>query len=641
MCGIAGQVWHDSTRSVDSVLLRRMSGVLRHRGPDDEGLWIGEGVGLAHRRLSIIDLSPRGHQPLANEDGSVQVVFNGEIYGFESIRDQLIARGHTFHSESDTEILVHLWEDEGPAMVARLTGMFAFAIWDTRSRTLFAARDRLGKKPFFYRFDERGLAFASEPRALFVDRQVRAEADPHALGDYLTFGYVPGAASAFKGLHKLPPAHTLLLHDSKLTVERYWSIHYRPKLVRPAAELLEELDNLIDDAVRIRMRSDVPLGALLSGGIDSSLVVAHMVRAGMGRIRTFSIGFEEQAYDESPHAAAVARHLGTEHHELIVRPDAAAMLPRIVWHHGEPFADSSALPTFLLAEMTRNSVTVALGGDGGDESFAGYDRYLMARVAGLVDILPRGLRAAVARVAAGLVPQGAAPKSLPYRARRFLEVLARSPVRRYAAWIAFFDAEAKQDLCTPEFLESLGGRDSLDQLDALVAASDGSNLVERLQHADAAMYLPDDLLVKVDNASMAHSLEVRSPLLDHRIVEFAAALPSGMKLHWLTKKLALRKLLRGVLPDAIIDRPKMGFGVPIDHWLRHELRDFAYDTLLSAQALGRGYYRGERVRQMLDRHVSNEKADHYRIWNLLMLELWHREFIDGEVSLEPPGGWLR
>ncbi len=641
MCGIAGQVWHDPTRPIDADLLRRMSAVLRHRGPDDEGVWTAPGVGLAHRRLSIIDLSPRGHQPLANEDGTVRIVFNGEIYGFAALRERLMAAGHTFHSESDTEVLVHLWEDEGPGMVTHLTGMFALALWDARSRTLFAARDRLGKKPFFYRADGRGLAFASEPRALLLDPEVRAEADTDALGDYLTYGYVPGASSAFRGIRKLAPAHTLCLRDGKLAIERYWTIRHQPRARASKADLLAELGTLLEDAVRVRMRSDVPLGALLSGGIDSTLVVALMARAGMGRIQTFSIGFEEAAYDESPHAARVAQHLGTDHHERIVRPDVAAILPRLVWHHGEPFADSSALPTFMLAEMTRQSVTVALGGDGGDESFAGYDRYLMAQVAGWADVLPRSWRAALARAAAALVPRGAVPKSLPYRAGRFLEVLARTPVRRYAAWVAFFDEEAKRELCTPTFLETLGERDALDRLDALVAGSDGTTLVERLQDADALMYLPDDLLVKVDIASMAHSLEVRSPLLDHRVVEFAAALPPALKLGGFTKKVALRRLLRGLVPDSIIDRPKMGFGVPIDRWLRSELRDFAYDTLLSSRALDRGYFRREAMVQMLDRHVSNEKADHFRLWNLLMLELWHGEFIDGPISLEPPGGWLR
>jgi asparagine synthase (glutamine-hydrolysing) len=637
MCGIAGKVWHDGSRPVEPDLLARMAASIRHRGPDDEGIWTAPGVGLVHRRLAVIDLSPRGHQPMASADGALHIVFNGEIYNHRELRRELAARGRTFRSDSDTEVLLHLYEEDGVGMLERLRGMFAFAIWDARTRTLFAARDRLGKKPFHYLHDGEKFLFASEPRAILRDPAVSAAPDGRAIGHYLTFGYVPGAHSALRGFNKLPPAHYLLLRDGALDVRRYWDVRFLPKRREPEAELEARLIDLLEESVRLRMISDVPLGALLSGGVDSSLVVALMKRVGAGTVRTFSIGFEEPRYDELPHARAVANHLGTEHEELVVRPDAAALVPRLVWHYGEPFADSSALPTFLLSEMTRRSVTVALGGDGGDESFAGYDRYRATALAGISDVLPQVVRRAVADAAARIAVTGT-PKSLPYRAHRFLEVLSRDPRRRYAAWIVYFDQQRKLDLCTPEYLEAHGGFDSLDLLDEAFARSDAPSVVEGAQHFDLQHYLPDDLLVKVDVASMAHALEVRSPLLDHHVVEFAASLPERLKMRGLVQKRILKRISRDLLPSGILERRKMGFGVPIDRWLRRELRDMAGDVLLSPRAQQRGYFRPERVRALFEDHVSGRAVEHFRLWNLLMLELWHREYVDQPVSAEPPGG---
>ena len=637
MCGIAGKVFHDGSRPVERDLLARMAASIRHRGPDDEGIWTAPGVGLVHRRLAVIDLSPRGHQPMASADGTRHIVFNGEIYNHRELRRELESAGHAFVSDSDTEVLLQLHERHGVDMLDHLRGMFAFAIWDARTRTLFAARDRLGKKPFHYLHDGERFLFASEPRAILLDPSVTAAPDGDAIGHYLTFGYVPGARSALRGLAKLPPAHYLLLRDGRLDVRRWWDVRFLPKRTESEPELEARLLHLLDESVRLRMISDVPLGALLSGGVDSSLVVALMTRAGAGRVRTFSIGFEEERYDELPYARVVARHLGTEHEDLVVRPDAAALVPRLVWHYGEPFADSSALPTFLLSEMTRRSVTVALGGDGGDESFAGYDRYRAAMLAGFSDVLPRFVRRAVAGAAAPFAVAGG-PKSLPYRAHRFLEVLSRDPRRRYAAWIVYFDLQRKLELCTPEYLEAHARQDSLDLLDEAFARSDAPSLVEGAQHFDLQLYLPDDLLVKVDVASMAHALEVRSPLLDHRVVEFAASLPERLKLRGRVQKRILKRISRDLLPPSILERRKMGFGVPIDRWLRNELRDMAGDVLLSPRALQRGYFRPERVRALFEGHVSGRTVEHFRLWNLLMLELWHREYVDQPVSIEPPGG---
>jgi asparagine synthase (glutamine-hydrolysing) len=635
MCGIAGQLFHDPSRPVDPALIGRMIYTLRHRGPDDEGVWSEGAVGLGSRRLAVLDLSPRGHMPMTNEDGSLRIVFNGEIYNFLELRDGLRAKGHVFRSDADTETILHLYEEKGPTLLEDLRGMFAFALWDARRRTLFAARDRLGKKPLFYRHDERAFTFGSEPKAILQDPDVRAEVDPLAIHHYLTYGYVPSPFVAFRGMRKLPPAHYLTVKDGRLEVRRYWSLRYAPKHAAREEDLADELLGLLEESVRLRMVSDVPLGALLSGGLDSSLVVALMRRLTSGTVRTFSIGFDHPDYDELAYARQVADRFATEHHELVVKPDAAATVPRLVWHYNEPYADSSALPSFHLCAMARRSVTVALGGDGGDELFAGYDRYLAAAIAGRLDVLPAALRGALARGVHALAPLGS-PKSAIYRLGRFLDGLPLAPVARYARWLFIFDHDGKAALYADEFAAQVASVDSLDVLAEAYARSDAPDFVEATLDADLQLFLPDDLLVKMDIASMACSLEVRSPLLDHRVVEFAARLPRRMKLRGLVQKHLLRRVMRGVLPEAVLSRKKMGFGVPIDHWLRGELREMAYDVLLDRRALARGYFRVEAVRRLLDEHVSGRAFHHHRLWSLLMLELWHRTFVDQPCPLEMP-----
>ena len=635
MCGIAGQLFHDPSRPVDPAVIRRMTDTLRHRGPDDEGVWSDGAVALGSRRLAVIDLSPRGHMPMTNEDGSLRVVFNGEIYNFQELRDELQAKGHVFRSDSDTEAILHLYEEHGPDLLARLRGMFAFALWDAPRRTLLVARDRLGKKPLFYVHDERGFVFGSEPKALLQAPGVAAEVDPVAIHHYLTYGYVPSPFAAFRGMQKLPPAHYLTVRDGRLDVRRYWSLRYGPKHTADEGTLADELLHLLEESVRLRMISDVPLGALLSGGIDSSLIVALMRRQTSGTVRTFSIGFDQPAYDELAFARQVAERFETEHHELVVKPDAAAILPRLVWHYNEPYADSSALPSFHLCAMARQSVTVALAGDGGDELFAGYDRFLATALAARFDVLPAALRAGLARGVRALAPQGS-PKSTIYRLGRFLDGLSLAPVQRYAGWLSVFDGPGKQALYSDDFAAQLAGNDSLDLLAEAYRRSDATDFVEATLDTDLQMFLPDDLLVKMDIASMACSLEVRSPLLDHRVVEFAARLPRRMKLRGLVQKHLLKRIMRGVLPEPILQRKKMGFGVPIDHWLRGELREMAYDVLLDRRALSRGYFRADALRRLLDEHSSERAFHHHRLWSLLMLELWHRMFIDQGCPLEVP-----
>ena len=634
VCGIAGKLYLDLCQTPDRELMNRMTAALLHRGPDDEGVWIGEGVGLGSRRLAILDLSDRAHQPMTNEDGTLWIVFNGEVYNFPTLRQELVDRGHVFRSRGDTETILHLYEDEGVNCLGRLRGMFAFAIWDTKRRTLFVARDRLGKKPLHYWADDKTLLFASEPRAILQDPAVPVEPDAQGIHRFLTYGYVPGPYSAFRGMRKLPPAHYLLVERGRPSLHRYWSLHYQPKRRAAEGELAEELLAHLEEAVRLRLVSDVPLGAFLSGGIDSSAVVALMRKLVSGRLRTFSIGFDSPEYDELPYARQVARLFETDHHEFVVRHDAAAMLPRLVWHYNEPFADSSALPSFALCEQARQVVKVALNGDGGDEAFLGYDRYLAVALSGWYDWIPTAVRRAAAR-GVGLLP-GGSPKSALYRARRFAEALALEPRRRYARWLTLLTAQQKEELYTDDFLAQVGGADPLDLLEAAYDASDAACFLEAAVHSDVQLYLPDDLLVKMDIASMAHSLEVRSPFLDHRVMEFAASLPRSLKLKGCTQKFLLKKVLRGVLPDAVLRRPKMGFGVPIDHWLRGDLREMAYDVLLDERARQRGYFRPQTVRRYLDEHVQRRAHHHFRLWGLLVLELWHRMFIDQPPSLEPP-----
>ena len=635
MCGIAGKLIFGSGAQVDAALVQRMTASLSHRGPDDEGIWTDGGVGLGSRRLAVIDLSARARQPLANEDGTIRVVFNGEIYNFRQLRAELEGRGHRFRSECDTETIVHLYEEEGAECVRRLDGMFAFALWDARARSLVLARDRLGQKPLYYCQNGDTFVFGSEPKALLQDPAVRAEPDQEAIHHYLTYGYVPSPWSAFRYIRKLEPAHYLVVRDGHTRMERYWSLRYEPKRHEPAAELAAELDHLLGRAVERRLVADVPLGVLLSGGLDSSAVVALMRRANPGWIRTFSIGFDQPEYDELRHARSVAATFETDHQELVVRPDAAALLPRMVYHFNEPFADSSAVATWCLTEMASRSVTVALSGDGGDEAFLGYDRYAGAVVADRFDLLPRPLRRLLAAGARRL-PDGS-PKSTISRVRRFASGLALDPARRYGRWLSVTRDDQKQDLYTPEFAATWGHVDSLGLLDERWRRSEAAASVEKLVHTDVGMYLPDDLLVKMDIASMANSLEVRSPLLDHHVVEFAASLPVSLKLRGLTSKYLLRRVMRRYLPPPVLTRRKMGFGVPIDHWLRDGLRELSHDLLLSKAATERGYFKPATVRRYLDEHARGVAQHHTRIWALLVLELWHRTFIDHRPDLAATG----
>lgn len=634
MCGISGKLYFDPARPVERDVLERMNAALAHRGPDDAGIYCNGPIGLAHRRLSIIDLSPAGHQPMVNEDGTIWIVFNGEIYNFHSLRPDLLRRGHRFCSNTDTEVILHLYEEHGVDCLRFLRGMFAFAIWDGSRRELFLARDRLGAKPLCYQQDAAAFRFASEVKAILQDPQLDPQPEAAGVLQYLTYGYVPGALSAFQGVRRLPPGHYLTCRDGRVEVVRYWRLRRNRKVQQSEEAWSREIVARLEEAVRLRLVSDVPLGAFLSGGIDSSAVVALMSRAAEGPVKTFSIGFAEPEFDELAYARQVAAQFKTEHHELVVRPDAMAVLPKLAWHFDEPFADSSAVPTYYVAEMTRRHVTVALNGDAGDENFGGYDRYVANLLAASFDRLPgSGLARGAIRMGLQLFPRAGSRTTRFTRGRRFLEGLAEQPERRYARWFCHFYGERKAALCTPEFQAIGEGADELSVLLAAYRNSDAPDFGEATLGVDSGLYLPDDLLVKVDISSMAHSLEARSPFLDHEFMEFAATIPFDLKVRGRTKKYILKRALRGLLPEAILHRPKKGFGVPIARWLRHDLKELVHETLLSPRCLGRGYFHREMVQRMVDEHVRGIASWHYHLWTLLMLELWHRTYIDGDGEL--------
>src|ERR1700730_5378009 len=629
MCGICGIVSADPSEHFDLRIIQRMRDTLAHRGPDDKGAYLGPGVALGHRRLSIIDLRPEGRQPMSNEDGHVQIVFNGEIYNFGEHRDWLIAKGHRFKSRTDTEVIIHLYEELGVDCLKRLRGMFAFAIWDERKRLLFLARDRLGKKPLFYHFDGKRLLFASEIKALLAHPSVTAAADPQAIDYYVSLGYVPGPFSAFKGVRKLPPAHYLTFSHGKLEIKRYWQVHYFPKLELSENEACAQIVERLTEAVKLRLISDVPLGAFLSGGIDSSAIVALMARLSNSPVKTFSIGFNEPEYDETEHARSVAQQFGTEHHQFTVEPDAIDILETLVWHFDEPFADSSALPTYYLSKLTREHVTVALNGDAGDENFAGYPRYLVTLLSQYLYSGSGPLRGVMGSTAA----QGRKlfrDNSKMARCLRLIERTLKSGPR--LGYLRLRTHRPGESMYSADFASSVD-RDAAEKL--IMAAydrSDAKHIVDATLNVDLDLYLPYDLLVKVDIASMAVGLEARSPMVDHEFVEFVATLPARFKISGLTLKAIFKKALRGLLPERILTRRKMGFGVPLDHWFRGQLSELLRDTLLSQRSLERGYFRRRSVEQLVEAHISGRSNHQYQLWNLLMLELWHRVFIDAPAA---------
>jgi len=626
VCGIAGIVRNDRT-DVDQDLVRRMCDAIRHRGPDDDGFYFSGPVGLGMRRLAIIDLKS-GKQPIHNADRTAWIVFNGEIYNYRELREKLEKLGHTFYTNSDTEAIIHAYDRYGADCPKHLRGMFAFAIWDERTQELFIARDRVGKKPLLYAEVNGEFVFASEFSALLLHPRVGREIEPEALHHYLSFMCVPAPLTAYRAIKKLEPGHSLRWRKGEIKIERYWQPDFSRKLKISEAEAGERLIEILREAVRLRLISDVPLGAFLSGGIDSSAVVALMAQESSERIKTFSIGFDEQDFSELHHARRVAEHVGADHHEFIVRPDAMEILPTLVEHYGEPFADSSAIPSYYVSKETRAFVTVALNGDGGDECFAGYERYAAMSIAQKYANLPGALRNGVISNVVSALPGFDARQNPLRKAKRFVAAASLPPVERYLRWVSAFDDAAKLNLYSDEFRHQTAMFRTASILEPWFAKANGSGIVDAALLTDTMTYLPNDLLVKMDIASMTVSLEARSPFLDHQLMEFAASLPEKLKLRRLTTKYLLKRVLKKLVPAENLNRSKMGFGVPIGHWFRGAMQPFLRETLLSEKALARGLFQPERVRQLIDSHVS-VKADHsHRLWTLLMLELWFERFID-------------
>lgn len=628
MCGICGVI-HLQGQPVTRALLQAMNNRLWHRGPDGDGYFIDGSLGLAMRRLSIIDPA-RSDQPLYNEDRSLAVVFNGEIYNYQDLRQNLVKRGHRFRSDGDGETIVHLYEEYGAACCEHLRGMYAFALWDGRERRLLLARDRLGQKPLYYYQDSRIFVFASEMKAILahpdVPRASNFRADSSSLlGIYLSFGYLPASLTAFQDIFMLKPATALQLDAGGRTkTAPYWDIEQQAPLAaadpkaRPEA-YISRLREQLDEAVKLRLMSDVPLGAFLSGGLDSSIIAALMRQHSSASLKTFSIGFEgSDSFDESPYACQVAQFLETDHTVFRVKADAMALLADLVWHHDQPFADSSAIPTYLVSQLTRGQATVALTGDGGDELFVGYERFYAARLCQQLSVIPAPLWTGLARLL-DLLPEGAGYYNAVKRARRFAQAAGKPLSETYFDFVRIFDSQLIRDLSlhsgqVPKDLSNYTPRCD----DAIIG----------LAAANMRSYLPDDLLVKVDRCSMQASLETRSPFLDHKLVEYAATIPFNLKLNGARGKFILKEMARGLLPDSIIDRKKHGFGAPLGAWLRQDTAPVR-DILLSRPARQRGLFNMDAVEGIINEHTSGKRDHNSRLWALLTLEEWHRQWFDG------------
>ncbi len=622
MCGICGSV-SPAPGGVAVETVERACAAIRHRGPDHGAVRALGRCVLGYRRLRVVDIAT-GDQPVANETGEITVVFNGEIYEFDALRTELVAKGHVLQGRGDTATLPHLYEEHGDRFVERLEGMFALAVWDSKRERLLLARDRFGKKPLLWtQLPDGTVVFASELKALLAFPGVERRVDLERLDAYLALGYVPGDRTALHGVNRLPPGCILTVEGGRTSISRYWKLSWEPRTL-PDDEWVAAVRDSVRSAVRKRLVSDVPLGALLSGGIDSSIVVAAMAEASSEPVRTFSVGFSDKRYDERRYARIVAERYGTIHEELLLEPDVTALIPRLAEAYDEPFGDTSALPTFLVCEHARQFVTVALAGDGGDEVFGGYERYRAHALAERLDHVPHGVTAAAARMLRLLPSARTVPRSAAFRAARFLDTAGLDPGERYGRLMEMVPMSIRGELWTDDARAQIG---ALRPAGGLLGAPRGPGIAG-LQLIDVETYLPDDLLYKADIASMAHSLELRAPFLDHHVAELALSMPDRLKFQGSTGKAALRRAFAADLPPEILDRGKAGFGVPVSQWFREELRATAEEVLLDPSTLGRGQFKAAALERLLAAHMSG-RADHgERIWGLLMLELWQRRYTD-------------
>jgi len=628
MCGIVGQFNINSSEVVQKEIIDKMRDSLIHRGPDDRGSFISSNIGLGHQRLSIIDLSETGHQPMFSDDKSLIIVYNGEIYNFQLQRKNLEKRGYKFKSASDTEVILKLYQEYGTECLAHLRGMFAFAIWDMRKQQLFIARDRVGKKPILYSHNNSKFIFASEMQALVVNKSVSKKLDYSSIDKYLTLQYIPSPYTIFQDIKKLPPAHFILIDKNGIKLEKYWDINFNNKLNLTDDEWSERIISKLRESVGLRMVSDVPLGAFLSGGVDSSLIVALMSQISQKPINTFSIGFSSEKFNELPEARLIAKLYGTNHREFIVEPKAIDVLPQLVKHYGEPYADSSALPSYYLARETRKHVTVALNGDGGDENFLGYPWYFANKVANIYDKVPAFMRHhAISPMAKMLFNKRT---TFNRRLAIFLDTHDLAAEERYPNYItsSFFTQNEKEQLYTDNFRKNVSERNSDKSIIEFYRSALASNQLDRASYTDFHTYLPDDLLVKIDIATMMNSLEGRSPFLDHEFIELTSQIPSSKKLPFHKGKYILRKAASTILPNEILRKKKAGFMVPLSDWFKNELYDYSRDVLLDHKSLGRGFFNHCYIEELIKENKSG-KIDHgSRIWALLFFELWFKEYID-------------
>ncbi len=623
MCGITGFVDAGIRQEHAGRLIDVMCKVIRHRGPDDQGTWVGDGgdgVALGMRRLAIIDVAG-GQQPIFNEDRSVLVVFNGEIYNYQELKAALQERGHRFRTDSDTEVIVHAYDEYGEDCPKYLRGMFAFAVWDKRRRRLLLARDRFGKKPLNYYWDGLRLIFGSEIKSI-LEAGIPREVNPMALDEYLVYRYVPAPNTLFKNVMKLPAAHTLVYENGRIEIKRYWDLPFEATKLDDEETAIKRIRELLEDAVKVRLMSEVPLGAFLSGGIDSSVVVGLMSQIQSQPVKTFSIGFEEDDYSELAYARQVARHFGTDHHEFIVRPNLIDVLPQLAWAYDEPFGDSSALPTYYVSKLAREHVTVVLSGDGGDEIFGGYTHYLREMQISRLPWLARQVLGLGSR----LMPDGMRGK------RRLRNINNGLPIR-YVQGTMIFPVGTRDWMYQPDYFAQLKKHNPYARQTSQFQAVGDRDVVTQMQYVDAHNYLIDDILVKVDKASMLNSLEVRVPLLDQNLVEYVTALQPSLRLHNGILKYLLKKVAADLLPTEIITRKKQGFAMPMDHWFRTDLASFAQETLEAKRAQERGIFNPQFVHHLLQAHQSSRVLDHSSaIWSMLCLELWFRTSMDSSTN---------
>jgi len=639
MCGICGIV-NFNGKKIDEKILKKMNDVLYHRGPDEEGYYIKSqvasrksqvAVGMGMRRLSIIDLEG-GSQPIYNGDKSIAIIENGEIYNFLELRKDLEKR-HRFYTKTDTEVVVHLYEEYGIDCLKYLRGMFAFAIWDDNRKQLFLARDRVGKKPLYYTWLNGNFYFASEMKSFLEVSEFKKEINLKAIHYYLTYQYIPSPMTIWKGVYRLEPASYLVLNkEGRLKMTRYWSIDFRKKTKLSFEESKRRIRDLLKEAVRLRLISDVPLGAFLSGGIDSSIIVGFMSQLSSKPVKTFSIGFQEQEFSELEYARIVAKRFGCDHHEFIVKPDYIDILPKIVWHYDQPYADSSALPSYYVAQMARRFVKVALNGDGGDENFAGYNRYKyqMLLCYRIYDKLPELFKRSLNRFA-NQRSHSLKEKNFFGKLRRFFKYANMDVAERYFEYMTIFKDEEKRLLYNPEMKKSAKDIESLDYLKSFFLSYKGDDSINKFLYVDLLTYLPEDLLVKMDIATMMNSLEVRSPFLDHKLIEFVAGIRGNLKLRRRIGKYILKEALDGFLPPEIIKRDKMGFGIPISTWFKADWKNYFREVVLSKKSLSRGYFNKVYIEMLWKQHISGYKDNGYKLWMLLMLELWHRVYMDNEI----------